>query len=250
MPFRGSSQPRDRTRVSCIAGRFFITEPPGSPSRQSINLALKGNWGVISLMQDVMFRHAWQLKHPEMEPSLGASSPMGPGSPQAAVRAHIPSVFPQLMAEKLQLQEQLQAETELCAEAEELRARLTAKKQELEEICHDLEARVEEEERCQHLQAEKKKMQQNIQVPGGGAGPGPGGELGAGRVGSRGVPSAMEGQSLSWGQPWGGVLFEAVFLLFVCLLCSVACGILVLAWQRELRILLTGPPRNSLAHYF
>jgi DNA-binding protein H-NS len=72
----------------------------------------------------------------------------------------------QLMAEKLQLQEQLQAETELCAEAEELRARLTAKKQELEEICHDLEARVEEEEeRCQYLQAEKKKMQQNIQVP-------------------------------------------------------------------------------------
>lgn len=69
------------------------------------------------------------------------------------------------MAEKLQLQEQLQAETELCAEAEELRARLTSKKQELEEICHDLEARVEEEEeRCQHLQAEKKKMQQNIQV--------------------------------------------------------------------------------------
>lgn len=74
--------------------------------------------------------------------------------------------FSQLMAEKLQLQEQLQAETELCAEAEELRARLTSKKQELEEICHDLEARVEEEEeRCQHLQAEKKKMQQNIQVP-------------------------------------------------------------------------------------
>ncbi|MXQ80075.1 hypothetical protein E5288_WYG013562 [Bos mutus] len=104
------------------------------------------------------------LKHPEMEPLLGTSSPMGTGSPQAAVRVHISPVFPQLLAEKLQLQEQLQAETELCAEAEELRARLTAKKQELEEICHDLEARVEEEEeRCQHLQAEKKKMQQNIQ---------------------------------------------------------------------------------------
>ena len=26
---RGSSQPRDRTRVSCIAGRFFTIEPPG-----------------------------------------------------------------------------------------------------------------------------------------------------------------------------------------------------------------------------
>ena len=28
---RGSSQPRDRTRVSSIAGRFFTTEPPGKP---------------------------------------------------------------------------------------------------------------------------------------------------------------------------------------------------------------------------
>ncbi|KAJ8264053.1 hypothetical protein GJAV_G00144530 [Gymnothorax javanicus] len=69
----------------------------------------------------------------------------------------------QLSAEKLALQEQLQAETELCAEAEEMRARLTARKQELEEILHDLEARVEEEEeRVGQLQAERKKMQQNI----------------------------------------------------------------------------------------
>ncbi|XP_053325018.1 myosin-9 [Spea bombifrons] len=69
----------------------------------------------------------------------------------------------QLQQEKMQLQEQLQAETELCAEAEEMRARLAAKKQELEEILHDLESRVEEEEeRCQILQTEKKKMQQNI----------------------------------------------------------------------------------------
>ena len=28
---RGSSQPRDRTRISCIAGRFFTPEPPGKP---------------------------------------------------------------------------------------------------------------------------------------------------------------------------------------------------------------------------
>ncbi|XP_013864338.1 myosin-9 isoform X2 [Austrofundulus limnaeus] len=69
----------------------------------------------------------------------------------------------QLNAEKIALQEQLQAETELCAEAEEMRARLAAKKQELEEILHDLEARVEEEEeRASHLSLEKKKMQQNI----------------------------------------------------------------------------------------
>ena len=28
---RGSSQPRDQTQVSCIASRFFTTEPPGKP---------------------------------------------------------------------------------------------------------------------------------------------------------------------------------------------------------------------------
>lgn len=63
------------------------------------------------------------------------------------------------------LQEQLRAETELCAEAEEMRVRLTAKKQELEEILQDLESRLEEEEeRVTQMQTEKKKMQQNITV--------------------------------------------------------------------------------------
>uniref|UniRef100_A0AAR2LIN6 Myosin, heavy chain 10, non-muscle n=1 Tax=Pygocentrus nattereri TaxID=42514 RepID=A0AAR2LIN6_PYGNA len=70
----------------------------------------------------------------------------------------------QLLEEKNILAEQLQAETELFAEAEEMRARLVAKKQELEEILHDLESRVEEEEeRNQTLQNEKKKMQSHIQ---------------------------------------------------------------------------------------
>lgn len=74
-------------------------------------------------------------------------------------------LYLQMSAEKMALQEQLQAETELCAEAEEMRARLAAKKQELEEILHELEARVEEEEeRSSHLLSEKKKMQQNIVV--------------------------------------------------------------------------------------
>ena len=32
IPFsRWSSRPRDQTHVSCIAGRFFTTEPPGKP---------------------------------------------------------------------------------------------------------------------------------------------------------------------------------------------------------------------------
>lgn len=71
----------------------------------------------------------------------------------------------QLVEEKNILAEQLQAETELFAEAEEMRARLASKKQELEEILHDLESRLEEEEeRGQGLQNEKKKMQSHIQV--------------------------------------------------------------------------------------
>ncbi|KAM6966567.1 myosin-10 isoform 3-T3 [Tautogolabrus adspersus] len=70
----------------------------------------------------------------------------------------------QLVEEKNILAEQLQAETELFAEAEEMRARLASKKQELEEILHDLESRLEEEEeRSQGLQNEKKKMQTHIQ---------------------------------------------------------------------------------------
>ena len=45
-----------------------------------------------------------------------------------------------------------------------MRARLAAKKQELEEILHDLESRVEEEEeRNQGMQGERKKMQTHIQ---------------------------------------------------------------------------------------
>lgn len=71
----------------------------------------------------------------------------------------------QLNAEKMALQEQLQAETELCAEAEEMRARLATRKQELEEILHDLESRLEEEEeRANQLNTDRKKMQQNITV--------------------------------------------------------------------------------------
>ncbi|CAL8271383.1 unnamed protein product [Lota lota] len=70
----------------------------------------------------------------------------------------------QMTEEKSILAEQLQAETELFAEAEEMRARLASKKQELEEILHDLESRVEEEEeRNQGLQNEKKKMQAHLQ---------------------------------------------------------------------------------------
>merc|ERR1712066_1032215 len=72
--------------------------------------------------------------------------------------------YQQALEEKNILAEQLQAETELCAEAEEMRARLAARKQEMEEIIHDMEARIEEEEeKVLKSSDEKKKLQQHIQ---------------------------------------------------------------------------------------
>ncbi|XP_067859325.1 myosin-11-like isoform X2 [Heptranchias perlo] len=69
----------------------------------------------------------------------------------------------QVLEEKNSIQEQLQAETELYAEAEEMRVRLESKKQELEEILHEMEARIEEEEDRNHqMLSEKKKMQTQI----------------------------------------------------------------------------------------
>lgn len=72
--------------------------------------------------------------------------------------------YQQAIEEKTHLAEQLQAEIELCAEAEESRVRLAQRKQELEEMMQDLEARIEEEEeRVNGMTAEKKKLQLNIQ---------------------------------------------------------------------------------------
>uniref|UniRef100_A0A4W2F4Z9 Phosphoinositide phospholipase C n=1 Tax=Bos indicus x Bos taurus TaxID=30522 RepID=A0A4W2F4Z9_BOBOX len=43
---RGSSQPRDQTQVSCIAGRFFTSEPPRKPKNTEVGslLLLQGNF--------------------------------------------------------------------------------------------------------------------------------------------------------------------------------------------------------------
>ncbi|XP_031431549.1 myosin-10 isoform X3 [Clupea harengus] len=70
----------------------------------------------------------------------------------------------QLMEEKSVLTDQLQAEAELFAEAEEIRARLASRKQELEEVLGELETRLEEEEERGVQQTnEKKRLQQNVQ---------------------------------------------------------------------------------------
>lgn len=71
----------------------------------------------------------------------------------------------QLLEEKSVLTDQLQAEAELFAEAEEMRARLASRKQELEDVLGELETRLEEEEeRTLQLTNEKKRMQQHVQV--------------------------------------------------------------------------------------
>lgn len=63
------------------------------------------------------------------------------------------------------LADQLQTEAELLAEAEEMRARLASRKQELEEVISELETRLEEEEeRGVQLNNERKKIQQIVQV--------------------------------------------------------------------------------------
>ncbi|XP_012588970.1 PREDICTED: myosin-14 [Condylura cristata] len=70
----------------------------------------------------------------------------------------------QLEEERTRLADQLRAEAELCAEAEETRGRLAARKQELEVVVSELEARVGEEEECsRQLQTEKRRLQQHIQ---------------------------------------------------------------------------------------
>ncbi|KAK7167952.1 hypothetical protein R3I94_002114 [Phoxinus phoxinus] len=69
----------------------------------------------------------------------------------------------QVVEERNQLQTKLQEEAELYAESEEVRIRLEAKKQELEDVLHEMEARLEEEEeRSQVVQQEKANLQQQL----------------------------------------------------------------------------------------
>jgi len=46
---RESSQPRDQTCISCIAGRFFITEKPGKTNAQSSTNIIRAKTGVIEI---------------------------------------------------------------------------------------------------------------------------------------------------------------------------------------------------------
>lgn len=81
-----------------------------------------------------------------------------------AQHAEMTKAHEKLLDEKNSIAEQLQAETELCQEAEEARNRLMQRKAELEDIIQDFELKMQEEEqKTQKFADEKKKLQQGIQ---------------------------------------------------------------------------------------
>ena len=74
-------------------------------------------------------------------------------------------LYQQALEEKNILTKQLQAKTDMCAKAEEIRDRLLSGKHEMEENIVDMEARIkEEEEKVIKSADDKKKLQQHIQV--------------------------------------------------------------------------------------
>ena len=71
---RGSSQPRDQTRVSyvsCIADRFFTTEPPGKPLCIPIFIYIHMDKILESIRLMVLNRNI-QISHP-MKPTFPCS---------------------------------------------------------------------------------------------------------------------------------------------------------------------------------
>ena len=61
IPFsRGSSQPKDRTQISHIGGKFSTSEPPGEPKKTGVGslsllwwivLTQESNWGLLHCRQ-------------------------------------------------------------------------------------------------------------------------------------------------------------------------------------------------------
>ena len=64
---RGSSWPRDQTQVSCTAGRFFISEPPGKPMGDSQILQTDKRGAVwsrlLALWESDTSQSPYQLAH-------------------------------------------------------------------------------------------------------------------------------------------------------------------------------------------
>ena len=60
---RESSWPRDRTRVSCIAGRFFTSEPPGKPIFHLSENFFNVHFYIFTLYKKIPFLLEFQNEH-------------------------------------------------------------------------------------------------------------------------------------------------------------------------------------------
>ena len=78
---RGSSQPRDRTRISCIAGTFFTTEPPGKPDLRPKRLQVAACLG-LAPWNSKAGKNQGKGDTEKRRPSLGPLG-TGEGSPRA-----------------------------------------------------------------------------------------------------------------------------------------------------------------------
>ena len=69
--FRGSSQPRGQTQVSCIAGGFFTTQLPGKPESSS----------QVALVVKNLIANAGDIRDVGSIPGLGSFPAEGNGNP-------------------------------------------------------------------------------------------------------------------------------------------------------------------------
>ena len=99
---RGSSWPRDQTRISCIARRFFTAEPPGKPSYSPWGLKRVGHDRATNIHTVPNLLSFWVIHgavHLEGQGIFIAGSPTAQGSPtgesqtscQGRLQPHFPS---------------------------------------------------------------------------------------------------------------------------------------------------------------
>ena len=93
--FRGSSQPRDLTRVSCLAGGFFTTEPPGKPLKYVLaNYLLNRESESRSVVSD-SFATPWTIQSMEFSrPEYWSGRPfLSPGAlPNPGIKPRSPAL--------------------------------------------------------------------------------------------------------------------------------------------------------------
>ena len=65
---RGSSWPRDWAHISCIAGRFFTSRPPGKLILLLLLTDIWMSWALTLRQEDLAFSLRWSLLSPQHAP--------------------------------------------------------------------------------------------------------------------------------------------------------------------------------------